>query len=191
MRARFLAGVFFSDFPTFISSCGFGFMRTSAPIRRLVASKFGLLDMTQKLTLDPNPFLKPVYSETGDADSPSLARIKGYALSQWEHAETGLMTTFSILIRPTGGSRVSDSAFGSIFSSGSRRELVLGAAEAYFALLTHNASDEIKASAFALHKKLSKHISMFGDAARRRDEIAHGVVMGTHWDGRKFFYFRH
>jgi hypothetical protein len=29
---------FFAFFPTFISSCGFGFMRTSAPIRRLVPS---------------------------------------------------------------------------------------------------------------------------------------------------------
>ena len=146
--------------------------------------------MTDMPSLDPNPFLKPIYSEKGDYDSPSIARIKGYALSQWEHAEQTLCTMFSILVRPTGGTLVSDRAFGSLFSSGGRRELVLGAAEAYFALLTHQAPEDIERKAEELLAKLKRHIRLFGEAAHRRDEIAHGVIMGMAMDrGGKFLYF--
>lgn len=97
---------------------------------------------------------------------------------------------FSILVRPTGGTFVSDRAFGALFSSGGRRELILGAAEAYFALLTHAAPEDIKKQAENLHSKIRKHIRLFGEAAYRRDEIAHGVVMGAEIDeNQKFLYF--
>lgn len=98
-----------------------------------------------------------------------------------------LCTMFSILVRPTGGTFVSDRAFGALFSSGGRRELILGAAEAYFALLTHAAPEDIKKKAENLHPKIRKHIRLFGEAAYRRDEIAHGVVMGTEIDENQNF----
>src|SRR3989442_2128736 len=39
-------------FPILISSCGFGFMRTSAPIRRLVSFRSSTLDFV--MAIDPN-----------------------------------------------------------------------------------------------------------------------------------------
>jgi hypothetical protein len=43
----FFAFFFFAFFPTFMSSCGFGFMRTSAPIRRLVSLRSDELAMAR------------------------------------------------------------------------------------------------------------------------------------------------
>ena len=176
--------------PTFISLCGLGGIRPSAAMRRLVSSSVGFLAMSDNLSLEPNPFRNSVYSEKGDYDSPSLARIKGYTLSEWEHAEDLLCTMFSLLVRPTGGTFVSDRAIGALFSSGGRREIILGAAEAYFSLLTHDAPDDLKKTAKELHSKIRSHIRLFGDASRRRDEIAHSVIMGTEMDeNKKFLYF--
>jgi hypothetical protein len=58
---------FFSFFPTFISSCGFGFMRTRAPIRRFVSfSGSGFFTMARKAQKQPpQEFIKEMAEYLG------------------------------------------------------------------------------------------------------------------------------
>lgn len=156
----------------------------------LVRETIRLSDGPPSTSLDSKTFEKPIFSEIGDYDSPNLARIKGFALSEWEHAEDLICTMFSILVRPTGGTFVPHRAIGALFSSGGRRELVFGAAKAYFALLTHDAAEDIQEKAKHLHKAIRTHLRLFSDASYRRDEIAHGVVMAMQQDahGQDLFF---
>ena len=128
----------------------------------------------EMLTLDPNPFKKPIDAPNGDTDARKVFASVGYALSAWEHAETALATMFSLLMRPTGGRHVPFRAFGGIFSSGSRRELIELAVEAYFAILSTPCDGPTKARGNDLHeeiKKFLKHHERFHHVALRRRRI--------------------
>lgn len=163
-----------------MSSCGFGFMRTSAAINSLVAVRLSFVEccaMTDVLSLTPNPFKEPIYAPKGNPVARDVFLAVGLALSQWEHAETSLATIFSMLMRPTGGNHIPFRAFGGIFSSGTRRELIEYGAEAYFTTLLYGCDKEIVRSGTKIHGDLKTFLRLFGDASRRRDEIAHGVVM--------------
>lgn len=131
----------------------------------------------QDISLSPSPFDKSIYAPTGNPVAGDIFYAVGYALSQWEHAEVLLGTMFSILMRPTGGTHIPLRAFGGISSSGSRRELIEHGAEAYFAILLYGCDEGTVAKGNELHKEIRKYLRLFGDASRRRDEIAHGVVM--------------
>jgi hypothetical protein len=139
------------------------------------------LTMAQDL-LDPNPFKDSIYASAGNLVARDVYASKGYALDQWEHAEVLLGTMFSILVRPTGGTIVPFRAFGNLFASGNRRELIIGAAEAYFAILDDGKDEKIHKEAETLHSRIRRHLNLISDASRRRDEIAHGVVMGEEYN---------
>jgi hypothetical protein len=131
--------------------------------------------------LDPNPFKKSVYSENGDEVARELYVSVGYALTQWELSESSLGTLFAAFVKPTGGNHIPYRAFGNLLSSGSRRDMVLEAAETYF---TYFPNEE-------LFDKIEKTMRLYSDGSRRRDQIAHGVVMGdtVSINPPKFIYF--
>jgi hypothetical protein len=138
--------------------------------------------MTPPDPSDANTFKKSVYATTGNLVARDVYVSMGHALSQWEHAEVLIATMFSILVNPTGRGHVAFRAIGNLFASGNRRELILGAAEAYFAILDDGKDAEIHKRADDLQQSIRKHMNLIGDASRRRDEIAHGVVMGEEFN---------
>lgn len=141
--------------------------------------------MTAKSPLEPNPFKKSIYAPTGNPVARDVYASMGFALSEWEHAETLLGTMFMMLVR---SDHSAFRAFGFLFASGNRRELILGAADAYFSMLPPGADKE---TAAILHKKIEAHMNLISDASRRRDEIAHGTVMGLEFDDqtKQWCYF--
>lgn len=143
------------------------------------------------VSLEPNPFLEPLYAPVGNPVARDVYASMGYALTQWESAEVLLATMFSILVRPTGGTHVAFRAIGGLFSSGGRRELIEHAAEAYFALFSVGIDDGDKEKGVKLHKKIKSFLKLFGDASRRRDDIAHGVVYSDpiHPSIKQIMYF--
>lgn len=117
--------------------------------------------------LESNPFKKSVYAKIGNPVAKDIYTSVGYALTQWELSEASLGSLFTAFVKPTGGNHLAYRAFGAVLVSGSRREMILEAAEVYFTFFSNE----------ALLKRIDKLMDIYSDASRRRDEIAHGVVM--------------
>jgi hypothetical protein len=119
--------------------------------------------------LEPNPFASAIYSNEGNFNAADVYTSVGFALSQWETSETQLGALCTVLMKPKGGNHVAYRAFGGVLASGSRRDMIIAAANAYFSILPN--SD--------LSQSIKRLMGIYSEASRRRDEIAHGVVMGT------------
>jgi hypothetical protein len=118
--------------------------------------------------LDPNPFKNPLLAEGGDKNAMKIYAAVGIALSQWEHCEVGFGVLYSAFIKPAGGNSVLMRAFGTITAPTARRAMTLEACDEFF-LLHKNA--QLKAE--------TRHLlNLYTDAAARRNEIVHSVVMG-------------
>jgi hypothetical protein len=116
----------------------------------------------------PKPFPKdywdaPEALPKGDVSPDQTYHAVGWALSGWETAEIILANIFLIMseCETQNSYNAVRRAFGSIESSAGRRKALEATAEIYFGHAWTN----------QLVKKT------FGDASRRRDEIAHGVVI--------------
>jgi hypothetical protein len=94
-------------------------------------------------------------SGSHDADASKTYTAVGVALTQWEFCEMSFGALYSAFVKPTGGNHIVLRVYGTILAAGTRREMIEAAAEVYFACFPDTAL-----------------------AAARRNEIAHGVVMG-------------
>ncbi|NML29712.1 hypothetical protein [Paraburkholderia antibiotica] len=137
------------------------------------------------LAADQSPFSKkyweaPSPATVGSKSQDEIFRAVGAALSAWESAESALVTLYLILCECESGSYVAvRRTFGSIVSGGARREAIKAAAEIYF-------GHHWKAKA---GKRLRSLIDAFGEASRRRDEIAHGQAYSFTVNSRSYGNF--
>jgi hypothetical protein len=116
---------------------------------------------------------------TGDADTSTLFRSIGYALTQWEIMEVELSRLFGVLLRspprwtsarstlpatPSVRASGAERAYGMIVGFGGRADMIEAAAEAV--LYRHPLRATVKGL-----------IDEIGHFSPRRNEIAHGIVM--------------
>lgn len=115
-----------------------------------------------------NPFSprKPIPSK-GDSNCDELYKWVGRSLSMWETTESQFSRLFSHLINPGIGSSAARRAYGSIASSNGRRDLIEKAAAVFFQFFPNE----------HLQKDMSHVLKLYSDAAARRNDIAHGVVL--------------
>jgi hypothetical protein len=113
---------------------------------------------------------RPEPSTKGDATPADIYVCVGHALSAWETVEEALATLcmiFSGLREDADKNAAFRRLFGSIESSGNRRNAIKAAAEVYF---WKRDDDDV------MWDKLDDLLENVGKASRRRDDIAHGVV---------------
>ena len=119
--------------------------------------------------LDPNPFAKPPKATSGDVNATDIYTSVGFSLHSWENCEIACATIYSALVMPASDNHTLMRAYGVIVSSSTRREMIEASCEAYF--LLHKNEE--------LRSRTSKLLNLYGTAASRRNEIAHGVVSAT------------
>lgn len=131
--------------------------------------------------LEPNPFAKSIFASDGDPVARNTFTSVGAALSAWEHCEASFGALYSAFVKPTGGNHIVMRAYGTILAAGTRREMIAEAAEAYFGIFPSP----------GLAARVKKLLNLYKDAAARRNEIAHGMVMSGALpiDLRKVEYF--
>jgi hypothetical protein len=183
--AHFLAfffAAFFTFFPTFISSCGFGFIRTRAPINSLVFFKSELFVMTkppkQNKPKQPDPPWTVLWpgdrgATKGDTERDTLLAAVGFALSTWEMMEEELADIFTTLIGAKWGAT---RAYGSVNNFYGRADMLETAAETFFYEATIGrikiaGPDREVAQTQPDFIELMKHCRQF---TARRNDIAHG-----------------
>jgi len=136
--------------------------------------------MTSQDILKSNPFKKQIFAPQGDGIVKDTFVSVGTAISAWEHCEVSFGTIYAALVKPAGGTHVVLRAYGTILAPSARREMIRGAAEAYFAVFENK----------PLSKALQNLMSLHEDGATRRNEIVHGYVMSEPlMPGRKPSYF--
>jgi len=111
---------------------------------------------------------RPEPSSKGDSDGNTICQAVGRALSAWEEAEGALADLFCFVTRATSDAasyRAVYRAYGAIHTSAGRREAITAAAEVHFSPYW----DKIK-------KSFTGVLDAVGQASKRRDDIAHGVV---------------
>lgn len=120
-------------------------------------------------------------SSQGSSSQAEVFQAVGAALSAWESVESTLATLYVILCDgETGSYKALARTFGSITSSGSRRDAIKAAAEIYFG--PHWDLPKVK-------KRLTRMLDSIGEASRRRDEIAHGQAFGVTVDNSPYGHF--
>jgi hypothetical protein len=129
----------------------------------------------------PNYWKAPDLSPQGSNTQAEVFHAVGAALSAWESTESVLATLYVILCDGESGPfKALARTFGSITSSGSRRDAIKAAAEIYFG--QYWAMPTVK-------KRLIRMLDSIGEASRRRDEIAHGQAYGITIDNKSYGYF--
>lgn len=138
------------------------------------------------LNSDQSPFAieywkAPKLSPQGSATQGEVFHAVGAALTAWESVECALATLYVILCDgETGSYKALARTFGSITSSGSRREAIEAAAEIYFGQYW---------STQKVRKRLTSMLKSIGAASRRRDEIAHGQAYEIAVDNKSYGCF--
>jgi hypothetical protein len=108
-------------------------------------------------------------SEQGDDNPDTTYCAVGRSLSTWGLLEDQLAILFATFLDVGGvGMTAAVRSFGSIITSNSRSDVLSSAAEAYFAV---HKEPVLQAEFKTLMRRYRK-------AASRRNEIAHGVVLG-------------
>ena len=124
--------------------------------------------MIAKDVLEPNPFAKAPLAEGGNPTAQEIYTGVGLALDRWEHCDISIATVYSALVKPEGSNHALMRAFGTISSPNAKREMTWEACDAFFASYPN---DDLK--------KTTRHLlSLYRDAASRRNNIAHAMVMG-------------
>lgn len=119
--------------------------------------------------LDPNPFAKSVMAAEGNATAREIYTSVGFALDRWEHCDTSFAVMYSALVcHPHDGTHVLMRAFGMINSPSTRHGMIVEANDAVFAQHPEH----------SLRKKVRSLLHLYQDAAARRNEIVHSMVMG-------------
>ncbi|MBI3699525.1 MAG: hypothetical protein HY242_03655 [Afipia sp.] len=114
-------------------------------------------------------FDRPDHDKVGDTTARETFTSVGAALSNWERLEEMLAAIYAFLSSPAHSTHASFRAYGTLTATMSRRKMINAAAEVFFL----NFSNEL------LSAKLISLLTLYGDAGGRRNEIAHGVVMGN------------
>lgn len=112
-------------------------------------------------------FALPPLAAIGDGNADGVFLNVGYALSQWEHAEDVLASIYSFLCGPKS-THAAFRSYGTLTATMPRRNIIQAASEVFFLTFPSN----------TLPKRLSNLLTIYTDAGARRNEIAHGVVMG-------------
>ena len=111
---------------------------------------------------------RPDNKNKGDPNDDVVYKAVGVALTNWEKLEETLAVLFLSVTEQTNSStNPVKRAFGAVESSGTRRKMLLAAADAYFGVDWDD--KEIRLSFFRV-------IEAVGFASQRRDDIAHGKV---------------
>jgi hypothetical protein len=126
-----------------------------------------------KLRLVPNPFAERPKPAQPDSDAKALAQGVGGVCACWEAAETAFANLFNAIIRPQRESPALRRAYGAIISAKTRREMIETSAEEFFNTFP-NAE---------LHQKLTDLMIVYGAACSRRNDVAHGIIIGTEAKG--------
>lgn len=108
---------------------------------------------------------RPAPGDQGDATEDAIYLAVGRALSRWELVDNFMARLFATLVNSP--SQASARAFGSVVSPQGRREMVENAGEIYF-----DDPNRHKHDAGVLGKLLKN----YGEAASRRNDIAHGIA---------------
>lgn len=116
----------------------------------------------------PNPFGRPPLAPKGDDKADTLFLAVGQTLTSWESTEYAFARLFGVLISPTTRSYSARRAYGSLQSARGRKDLLENAAENFF---RHFPDAETEA-------EIDMVLKLYIDAGSRRNEIAHGMVMG-------------
>ena len=124
---------------------------------------------------------RPDAGNQGNPNASQVYEAVGFALTRWELMEEALAELYLALV---GAPKASDNptrrAFGSIESNSGRRKAIDAAAEAF---LGQHWNDKDIRAAFVW-------ITYFvGTASKRRDDIAHGIVVRQVIDGKDYGYF--
>lgn len=124
--------------------------------------------MTDKDLLQPNPFANAILAEEGNSTAREIYTDVGFALDRWEHLETSFGVLYSTLVKSEGGNHTIMRSFGTITSARTRKDMIRAASDAYFVVFGNE----------DLEKETRHLLNLYGDAASRRNEIAHAMVMG-------------
>ena len=119
--------------------------------------------------LDPNPFAKAPYATSGDLIAEHTFAAVGRALSAWEQCETMFASLYTAFVKPQGSNHTAFTAYGTVMSARSRRDMIEASADVYFQVY--------KDETGVLPATLSRLLKLYKDAASRRNDIAHAVVM--------------
>lgn len=111
---------------------------------------------------------RPATSEKGDADVGMVYLAVGYALTTWEHTEYGYASVFKHLMEGVGSQ--AERVYGSIMSPGGRRDALVKAAEIFFYMKDATTEDD--------KNDFKSLINHHKEATARRNDIAHGMVIG-------------
>jgi hypothetical protein len=124
---------------------------------------------------------RPANQNQGDATGEVVFTAVGQALSAWEAMEEEIARMFVTLV---GGDMSSANpirrAFGRVESSGTRRNMIFAAAEAYFG--RHWDDRNVRLS-------FGRVLEAVSWASKRRDDVAHGIVKGITLDGTRYGWF--
>jgi hypothetical protein len=140
---------------------------SSALRSSLISSFLGAFAMPKDI-LNPNPFANPLIAKRGDKSPSEIHLAVGMALDNWEHCEASFATIYSALVKPEGSDDMLMRAFGTIAAPATRREMTWEACDAYFSYHPNK----------ALKAEVRHLLNLYKDAAARRNEIAHGNVIG-------------
>jgi hypothetical protein len=121
---------------------------------------------------------RPPIRDKGDADAKQIFEAVGFAITFWEIAEQELATIYQLLLETS--SHAAARAYGAIESNSGRRKVIEAAAEPFFGQFWNDT--KVKRSFLAL-------IDCIAWAARRRDDIAHGITMSFAIDNKELGAF--
>jgi hypothetical protein len=116
----------------------------------------------------PSIWDRPPFPQQGDADKKEIWTAVGAAISAWGEYEAALGRLFTIFIAGEFPSPQARRAFGRIRSFEGRRELLRGASEAFFHYQKGTSQEQ---------DLLKIIIKDAWNAAERRNDLAHGIVM--------------
>ena len=115
-----------------------------------------------------NPFCNPVLSTRPDRHQNETFKGVGQALSAFESVETAIALLYADFVAPTGTNGIILYSFSAINTANQRRNLTELAANAYFSAVVSE----------ALHNKTTRALTLYKNASERRNEVAHGAVVG-------------
>lgn len=111
----------------------------------------------------------------GDASEDAIYLSVGKALSQWERLEHQMSNIFAAIVSKNADNPARW-AYGAVMASGTRADMLKGAAHIYFYPLVRTANTKKRAEFEGLQKQLDDLVNEVGNFAARRNNIAHGVV---------------
>jgi hypothetical protein len=115
----------------------------------------------------PLPDVSPSPAHRGESETSVIHTAVGFALSQWEHMESGLARLFQLLCESPAAAAAR--AYGTVESSYSKEQLLRGANDAFF--------HDRNATESELYSDLKSLFTAYNKAQQFRNNIAHGMTV--------------